>query len=462
MTEPTLIARLPELRGLTENLVAHARRLAASPLPEEVRQTARHCVLDWLGIAIAGAHEPLVLKLLEEAREQGGAPLASAIGHGKCAAPGFTAMVNAAAADALDFSDGNLAMRGHTTPAVIAVALALAETRPVSGQQFIAAIVAGIETECRIGLLVNPPFLRKGFHPTGSMATFGAAACAAHLLGLDAGQWAMALGLAATQAAGLLASGGTMAKPFHSGKCAFNGLLAASLARRDFVGRPDAIEAPDGFLDTHASGWHAAALDFADGRHLIRGTIFKSHAACVLTHSTIENMLALSHDHAVAADDVARITLHVPRGFLSVCNIAAPRTGLEAKFSLRGVAAMALLGDDTRDIAAYSAARIQRPELCALRDRIAVVARDDLSGGTSIAIVELADGRSLTLTNDAYQPLPDLARQHELVTRKFRLLTRPVLGAARTEALEQAVLNLHDSASLQPIIAIAGQAGVRE
>jgi 2-methylcitrate dehydratase PrpD len=189
-------------------------------------------------------------------------------------------MINASAADALDFSDTNLAMRGHTTPAVVATALALAEIGNVSGADLLRAIVAGIEMECRVGLLVNRPMLRKGFHPTGNLATFGATATAAHLLDLDPDRWAHALGLAATQAAGLLASGGTMSKPLHSGRAAMSGMLAAKLAGRDFIARPDAIEAPDGFLETHATNRDDHATDSVRGHYLISNTVFKGHAAC--------------------------------------------------------------------------------------------------------------------------------------------------------------------------------------
>ena len=170
--------------GLTKQLVSHVFDRIDRPLPEDVDITARLCILDWLAVTIAGADEPLAKMLLEEAMAQGGHPLSSIIGRVERFSPHLAAMVNAATADAMDFSDGNLAMRGHTTPAVIATAFALAESTGVNALRFVNAIVAGIEMECRVGLIVNPPRLRKGFHPTGSMATFGAAATAAVLLDL--------------------------------------------------------------------------------------------------------------------------------------------------------------------------------------------------------------------------------------------------------------------------------------
>lgn len=441
-------------QGITHYLVAEVRSMTSARLPDDVMEVARHSALDWFGIAIGGAQEPLVWKLLEEAREQGGHPLCTVIWHGERTSPAYAALVNGSAADAMDFSDANIAMRGHTTPAVVATALALAESRKASGMQFVTALVAGVEMECRVGLLVHPS-LRWGFHPTGNLAPFGATAAASHLLGLSPERWAYALGIAATQAAGLLASGGTMCKPFHSGKAATNGLLAANLAQRDFVSCADAIEASEGFVATHANDRHEEALYAAGGRYLILDTLFKSHAACQLTHSSIENMLIFKREHALAPEQVNRIELQVPKGFLAVCNIQEPKTGLEAKFSLRAAAAMALLGDETRDISAYTAERVTRPELVRLRDRICVTARDDLKGGTAIAIAELTDGRRLTATSDAYKPLGNLPLQRENVSRKFMMLVGPVLGEQRAAELRRRILEIDRLDSLAPLLKLA-------
>ncbi|OGA27870.1 MAG: hypothetical protein A3I01_01950 [Betaproteobacteria bacterium RIFCSPLOWO2_02_FULL_65_24] len=452
MTSPA-----PKPSSITAFLVSEVRKLAGHALPDDVLEMARHCLLDWFGIAIGGAREPLVLKLLEEAREQGGHAQSTVIWHGERTSAALAALVNGSAADALDFSDAHLAMRGHTTPAVVATSLVLAESRGASGREFLAAIVAGVEMECRVGLLVAPPYLRWGFHPTGNLAPFGATAAAAQLLGLEPDRWAHALGIAATQAAGLLASGGTMSKPFHSGKAATNGLLAARLAHRDFIARPDAIEAPEGFVDTHATGRHEDLLYGSAGRYLILDTIFKSHAACQLTHSSIENMLALQHDHAFKPEDVVRIELEVPTRHLGVCNIQEPRTGLEGKFSLRATAAMALLGDDTRDIAAYDAERMKSAELMALRDRVHVSPRDDLEGGTSNATIELKDGRRLSASTDTYKPLGNLELQLDIVSRKFFSLVAPVLGEKRAARLREAILETDRLPSVQPLIELSNR-----
>lgn len=442
-------------QSVTATILTQVDALFATPLPEDVIEWARQGVLDWLGVALAGAEDELTLALRDEAREESGRPVATVLYHGDKTSPMLAALVNASMADALDFSDANPNMHGHTTPAIVAAALALAETKDASGRVLLEAIVAGIEAACRVGLLAHGWLHPGGFHPTGTTVVFGAAAAAAHLLGLDSKQRAHALALAATQGAGLVASAGSMAKPFHSGKAAMNGLLAASLASRGFTGRVDAIEAPGGFLSAHVKDWSAAPLAPCEGRYLIRDTKFKAHAACALTHSSIENMLTLARQHAVAPAAIVQIELRVPNSSMGVCNIAEPTTGLEAKFSLKTVAAMTLLGDATGDIHAYAVERVTRPEVKRLAARISVTGRDDLDGGEAIAIAELTDGRELTERYDSYTAKVDLAAQRFALGRKFRALATPMLGEAQTARLEEAVSVLDGAGSIAPLVALA-------
>ncbi len=172
-------------QSVTATILTQVDALFATPLPEDVIEWARQGVLDWLGVALAGAEDELTLALRDEAREEGGRPVATVLYHGDKTSPMLAALVNASMADALDFSDANPNMHGHTTPAIVAAALALAETKDASGRVLLEAIVAGIEAACRVGLLAHGWLHPGGFHPTGTTVVFGAAAAAAHLLGLD-------------------------------------------------------------------------------------------------------------------------------------------------------------------------------------------------------------------------------------------------------------------------------------
>ena len=442
-------------QGITAFIVEDVRALMAAPLPDDVVEAARQSVLDWFGIAIGGADEPLVEKLRAEAREQGGNPLATVVYHGEKTSTAYAALINGAMADALDFSDANLAMRGHTTPANVATALAMAEAQNATGMDFIKAVVAGVETGCRVGTLVNQPYLRKGFHPTGNLVPFGAAAVASQMLGLNAGQWAHALGIAATQAAGLLASGGTMSKPFHSGKAATNGVIAGHLARREWIARADALEAPEGFLATHATGMHDDRLYAAKGRFFILDTVYKQHAACQLTHSSIENLLKLKRENSIKLADVKRVELNVPLPHLAVCNIQQPKTGLEMKFSLKATAAMTLLGDDTHAISSYNEQRAADPELTGLAARVEVNGKDELSAGLAISTIELTDGRRFTAQCDTYEPLRNFPYQRELVAKKFLGLAGAKIGQKAAQDLQEQILKAETLATVRPLLELA-------
>src|SRR5882672_7542867 len=238
----TLLANPIGTVSLTRTLAQQTSAVTYDALPEPVRALARQCVLDYYGVALAGADDPLAHILLDELGEAGGAAQASVIGH-KARLPVLSAaLVNGAICHALDYDDVNLAMPGHPSVAILPALLALAEQRQASGKAVIAAFVAGYETCCRIGMALRPGHYTRGFHATGTVGAFGAAAACAHLLGLDAEATARALGIAGTQSAGLKSQFGTMCKPFHAGKAAQSGLLAARLAARGFSSRTDLVE----------------------------------------------------------------------------------------------------------------------------------------------------------------------------------------------------------------------------
>src|SRR5438094_951798 len=244
---------------LTRTLAEQASAVTYDALPEPVRALARQCVLDYFGVALAGADDPLAHILLDELGEAGGAAQASVIGH-KARLPALSAaLVNGAIGHALDYDDVNLAMPGHPSVAILPGLLALAEVRQSSGREIIAAFVAGYETACRVGMALRPGHYNLGFHATGTVGAFGAAAACAHLLSLDAAMTAQALGIAGTQAAGLKSQFGTMCKPFHAGKASQSGLLAARLAARGFSSRPDLVECEQGFALAHGPDFNAEA-----------------------------------------------------------------------------------------------------------------------------------------------------------------------------------------------------------
>ena len=441
---------------LTKTLAAQASAVTYDDLPEPVRALARQCVLDYYGVALAGADDPLVDILLAELTEAGGATQASVTGH-KARLPSLSAaLVNGAAGHALDYDDVNLAMPGHPSVAILPGLLALAEQRRSSGREVVTAFVAGYETACRIGSALRPGHYDRGFHATGTVGCLGAAAACARLLGLDAEATARAFGIAGTQAAGLKSQFGTMCKPFHAGKASQNGLLAARLAARGFSSRPDLVECEQGFALTHGPDFRpeTALADPPNGFHIF-GNLFKYHAACYLTHGPIKCARTLREQHGVKPEEVARLTLALDRSCDRVCNIPAPTDGLEAKFSLRQTVAMALSGVDTASLAAYSAATATDPGLVRLRDKLALDFHDNWPQAAAELEVTLTDGRILRASHDAGIPSGDIAAQGERLALKFDALAGPVLGSARTRELCETILGLHALADVGTLTRLA-------
>lgn len=452
------LANRTQTTGLTRTLAGQAGALSYDALPEAVRALARQCVLDYYGVALAGADDPLVAILLDELDEAGGAPQASLIGHAARLPALSAALVNGAAGHALDYDDVNLAMPGHPSVAILPGLMALAEQRQSSGRDVVAAFVAGYETACRIGSAMRPGHYDLGFHATGTVGCFGAAAACARLLGLDAEGVARALGIAGTQAAGLKSQFGTMCKPFHAGRASQNGLLAARLAARGFSSRPDIVECEQGFALTHGPDFRPgeALADPPGGFHIL-ANLFKYHAACYLTHGPIETARAVRAQHGVAPEQIARITLTLDRSTDRVCNIPAPTDGLEAKFSLRQTVAMALAGIDTASLAAYSAATASDPRLVALREKVSLDFRDGWPQAAAEIAVTLTDGTVLRASHDAGIPSADIGAQGERLGEKFDALAGPVLGAARARELRRAIEGLDTLADAGEIARLAAR-----
>ena len=445
-------------QGLTRALAEQARALSYADLPDDVRMLGRQCVLDYIACTLAGAAEELTGIVLAEMQEQGGAPTATVIGHGARLPMLSAALVNGAASHALDFDDVNLAMTGHPSVVLLSALLALAEQRGSAGRDVLTAFVAGYELQCRLGLLLAPGHYNTlGFHATGTLGSFGAAAACAHLLGLDAERFATALGIAGTQAAGLKSMFGTMCKPLHAGKAAYHGLLAARLAQRGFTGRSDVLECPQGFARTHSPDFNPAeALAEPPGGFHIRGNLFKYHAACYMTHAPIEAARKLREQHGLTPDSITRIRLRLDESCDRICNIPAPRTGLEAKFSLRLTTAMALAGVDTGGLTSYSAATASDPVLIALRDKVEFDFQNGRPNTLADLELVLTDGRRVATSYDAGVPAGDVVEQGRRLVEKFSSLAEPVLGGATTRDLIGEIQRFDTLRDLRAVMRMCG------
>jgi 2-methylcitrate dehydratase PrpD len=444
----------PEIKivTVTAALAARISALRLGDLPPAALTVAKQCLLDWIGVALAGRHEPLVRILLDELAPADDPAGVAILGHARRARLDDAVLINGAMGHALDFDDVIMPM-GHPTVPVAPVVFALAEQRRASGAEALIAFIAGVETECRIARLLGPSHYAKGWHTTATTGTFGAAAAAARLLSVSGAALTHAFGLAGTQAAGLKSCFGTMSKPLHPGKAAQNGLLAARLAARGFTSDTDILASDQGFAATQSSTADPAAGLADRAAPWVIEALFKYHAACYLTHDSIEAANALRAEEGVTPDAIDSVTVKVPAGHLGVCNIQDPQTGLECKFSLRMTTALALAGEDTFQDALFSDAVARRPDLVALRSRVTI---DPTQTGRGCAVtVRLADGRTLSRTGDVSQPLRDLALQQQKLERKFRHLATPALGEARAARVVELCGTLETLTDLGELIGLA-------
>lgn len=433
---------MSESVGATRALVRSVRELRFEDLSEEARESGRHCLLDSIGCALAGASEALVDILVANVVHPEGASSCRLLGRVEHASPLTAALVNGAMAHALDYDDTHMRMFGHPSVPVMPALLALSESEELSGRELLTSFVVGVETQARLGALMNPEHYASGFHATGTLGSIGAAAAAAHALRLDEDRFCHAVALAATQAAGVKASFGSMAKPLHAGCAAQSGLMAALIARGGFTGNPEILEANQGFAAAyHGESSDASILDRFKDRFLVRDTLFKYHAACYLTHASIEATLSLIRE-GLSRDDVDAVEVKISPELFKVCTIPEPATGLEGKFSVRGTVAMALLGVDTSDLHAYTAEQMKSPEFVTMRDKVSLTPVESMTTTQATVTVD-AGGRRLEASHDAGVPAKHLSEQWDKLTQKFRALTRPVVGS-RSDTLYELIADVEN------------------
>ena len=348
---------------MTDALVA----FAASKPPAEARRIAQLCALDWAACGIVGQGPEW------QAFVAGQAPgPCTMIGGGSATAPG-AALVNGTLGHALDYDDTHFAHVGHTTTVMMPAALAIGQMQGADLHDVIDAALIGAEAAIAVGLWLGAEHYAAGFHQTATAGTFGAALAAARLLALSPDQMRHALGLASTMASGLKAQFGTMGKPLNAGLAARAGVEAALWAQGGMTSAPGSMDGPHGFGATHHGVGHSAPLP-PDVPWRIKSISHKFHACCHGLHATLEALSQVPDLRRAPKVDIATN----PR-WLNVCNNQAPASGLTAKFSYAHVVAMAAFQLDTGDIAQFSDAAAQRPDLAEWRSRVHVTGDDSLS-----------------------------------------------------------------------------------
>jgi len=322
------------------------------------------------------------------------------------------ALVNGVAAHALDYDDVAGSLGGHPSVMLIPALLPLGEATASSGRDLVLAYVVGFETMCRIGRGVHHHHYEKGWHPTATLGIFGTVAAAARLLHLPVAQTAVALGMAASFAAGIKANFGTMTKPLHVGHAVRDGVFAALMAQQGFTANPGALEHRQGFLDVFNGPGTYDTGRMLDGwyQKLEAGGAgdpgLKPYPCCGSTHPSISRMIDLAQRHDLTPGRVARIIVMPHARRLPHTDNPDPRTPLAAKFSLQYCVARAL-ADRSVKLSDFEGDAPFDPAIPALMHRIETKPHPDMKQdwGTEI-IVETMDGARLVSRLDAY-PSPN-------------------------------------------------------
>ena len=437
-------------------LVEFVLDLELAALPADVVEGAKRSMTDWIGTAIRGAKEPLATAIDAVIAATGGDAQATVFGRRRRTSALLAAMANGAQAHALDFDDTHLPSIIHGSAPVAPVVLALGEWRRASGADALAAFVAGFEVETRIGRVIGRRLMDRGWHVTANLGHFGAAAAAGKLLGLNRTQLAHALGVAGTQAAGLAASFGSMAKPLHPGKAAMNGLLSAMLAREGFTGAPAMLDGPGGIADTFVgvTDLSAAAEDLGKRWEILENST-KFYAACHLTHATIDAGRAIRSRGSLSADAIEAVSCRVHPLVVKVANQRDPKTDLEAKFSVAYCAGLGLLRGAAGE-AEFSAANVGDATLRSVMPKVALEVDPSLGIGQAEMAVRLTDGRILEHRTTAATGTPENPGTREDLEGKFQRLAGVVLPAenvARLTTLLRALPDLPDVAKLAELAA---------
>jgi 2-methylcitrate dehydratase PrpD len=419
-----------------------------------VERQAHRTLLNWIGCAIGASRHATVEAALEAVRELAPSAQATILGRTERVDIASAAMLNGIASHTFDFDDTHLRTIIHPAGPVASAALALAEHTRASGRQLVDAVVLGIDVACRVGNTIYPDHYDRGWHITGSTGMLGAAAACARILALDANATAMALGIAASQPIGVREQFGSMTKPFHVGGAARAGLMAALMAKHGFTASVRALEAPRGLVQTFSSKCDWAEITDALGtRFEIAFNAYKPFACGIVIHPSIDGCVQLAAAHRLSGDDIAGIELRVHPLVLELTGKAAPRHGLEAKFSVYHACAAGILFGQAGE-AEFANDIVARADVIALRDRIKAVADATIGEASADVTITCRDGRRLhTFVRHALGSLERPMTDADL-ERKFHGLVDPVLGAARAGLLIDASTDLSACADLGALTAM--------
>jgi 2-methylcitrate dehydratase PrpD len=436
----------------TRTLLDFVQRTGAADIPADVLHESTRCLLDHLGLAIAGAAEPAALIAREQCGLLGGQPQARVLGTPHRLRVTDAALVNGIACHSLDFDDTHSPTILHATTPLYAAGTALAELRGSRGIDLLAAHALGYELAARASNALYPEHYDVGWHMTGTTGALASAAVAVRLLGLEGVTATHCLSIAATQAAGHREQFGTMTKPFHAGRAAQAGVWAGLLAARGFTGAPDPLQGRRGMFAVMSSATSPADLVEGLGhKWQIFDNGVKPYACGVVIHPAIDAVRDLAVRRGLSADRIGKITLRVHPLVPELTGKTDPRTGLEGKFSVTFACAIALLEGQASE-AQFSDSAVGRPDVRAVMSRIEVVPDSAVPHTQAGATALTNDGATVENWVDHARGTPGNRLTDDELREKFHGLVDGVLGHDRAERLADATFSLKEIGDVEALL----------
>jgi 2-methylcitrate dehydratase PrpD len=450
--------------AFAERLATWALDFRASDTPDDLRNDARYRVLDVLGNIIAGSREPLGQAMLRAAPGFGAGDEARLLPSGMPVPGATAALVNGTLGHALDYDDTHNATLVHPSVPVVVTALALGPRVGLDGDDLLAAVVAGNEVFCRLGMVAPMAFHRNGLHPTSVLGPPVTALVAAKVLGLQAREAVNAVGISGSQASGILESfaDGTWIKTMHPGWAAHGGVMAATLAAAGFTGPATVLEGRFGIFRSHVQGADEFDLDAMTrdlGRHWeARECSLKPYACAHVIHPYIDLALAL-HREGIRPEDVVRIRAPIQPRYIPVVGEPreikiAPRTPTHARASLLYCIAAAL-HRGRLDLASFSPDAIAEPAILSLAAKSVVEEdRTETSPGQfrGELQVEMADGAILHRAQEHNRGSVAIPLAHEEIVGKFRENAKGSLTDRSAERVVETCMALGAGATAADLI----------
>jgi len=433
MSEQPATAESGSLTAYVADFIASTR---FARIPPEAVGLGKKSILDGLGLALAGSvakSGALIRRHLQSLGCAGGA--STVVGSPLRLPARFAAFANGTAIHADDYDDTQLAVAKdrvyglltHPTAPVLPAVLAVAERDGRSGRDLLTAYHVGVEVECKIAEAINPRHYQHGFHSTATCGTFGAAAGLANLQGLSSALAATALGIAGSLSAGLRENFGTMMKPFHAGRAAESGVLAAEFAGLGFTATPHILEAPRGFFRAAGGGYDETAILGKLGNpwtFMDPGVSIKPHPSGSLTHPGMTLMLSLITEHDIRPEQVARVKVGTNQNMPNALIHHRPTTELQAKFSMEFCMAILLL-ERKAGLSEFTDEVVNRPDVQAMIQKVDFGVHPEAEAAgydkmTTIIEIALTDGRVISGRADFGKGSPANPMTYEEVADKFR------------------------------------------